>query len=454
VRSNSHSLRVVIVWRSTILQEQTFTQTSAPVVTVGEGDQNLFGVTAPGLPETFEMFERSASGYTLRFTDRVDGVFQIGDDEWDLSGLIDQERAWRREKVRTKEGAANLYEIDLETGDWGRLRLGDVHVFFQLIEQEETIQGRGFGSFDKPVVAMVALAALLHGAVLLVAFLAFEVDPSLDGMQIPDEFVEIMVEDVDDPLEPEEDEAPSEDTSGKRAGGEEGKVGVQDSDIPESKIPKNDGELVDQIDPTNVGVNKALSSLAIGEGAVAALLKDSDGISNQLDVAMGGTDSELEFGRGAGGMSVRGLDKGGGGDGFGGIVELGDIDTGGQGTGASLGPKDKRDVPRAKFEEMTPRVGDFCSPADIRNVVAQKANAIKYCYERQLQRQPELSGKVIAQWKVGLDGTVINASIASSTVDSRPVEACITRVISRLNFAQPDGGICVINYPFVFTGVE
>jgi hypothetical protein len=459
VRTNSHSLRVVIVWRSTILQERTFTQTSTPVITVGESDKNLFGVTAPGLPDTFEMFERSADGYTLRFTDRVDGVFQIGDDEWDLSGLIDQERAWKQDKVRTKEGAANLYEIELTTGDWGRLRLGDVHIFFQLIEQSEVVQGRGFGSIDRPVLAMVALAALLHGAVLLTAFLAFEVAPSLDQMQAQNRFAEVMIDDVVDPPEPQDDEVPSEETSAKKAGGEEGKFGAENSELPDSEVPKNDGEMVDEIDPANTGVNEALSSLAMGEGDLAPLFQDSQGFSNTLDIAMSGDDDSLEMGRGMGGMGLRGTEGGGGGDGFGRIQGLGKVDTGGGpgsgvSTGAKLEEKERRDPPDFGYSAKPPSVGDFCEPADIRRVVGAKANAIKYCFERQLQRQPTLSGKIVAQWKVGLDGKVMNATVVSSTMDSRPVESCIAREISRLRFAQPDGGICVINYPFVFTGAE
>ncbi|MFP4600015.1 MAG: AgmX/PglI C-terminal domain-containing protein, partial [Persicimonas sp.] len=60
---------------------------------------------------------------------------------------------------------------------------------------------------------------------------------------------------------------------------------------------------------------------------------------------------------------------------------------------------------------------------------------------------------IIAQWKVGLDGKVMSSSIASSTMGNRSVESCIARVIKRMRFEKPDGGICIINYPFVFSGI-
>ena len=460
MRSTTHSLRVVVVWRSTILQEQTFTQTSDPVVTVGEGDRNRFSVLAPGLPETFEMFERGADGYTVRFTSRVGGTVHLGEVGWSVERLIEEERAFLAGKVRTKKGAADLYELDLAGGDWGRIRLGDVHIFFQLIDQREAVAGRGLSSVEKPLVAMVLLAGLLHGAVLLTAFLGYESDAELEQMQIPESFAEVIVEDVKDPPEPVDEQVAAEETSGKKAGGEEGKFGDPDKQIP-SEIPKNDGEMVDEVDPANTGVNEALSSLTMGQGAISTIFDDSQGLSNEIDVAMGGDDEGLQPGRGAAGLGIRGLGDGGGGeDGFGRVHTLGDVDTGGgsgsggPSTGAELATKERKDVKEFEFRRKPPEVGDFCDKSDIRQVVGGKANAIKYCYEKQLQSQPELSGKIIAQWKVGLDGEVMGASIASSTMNERRVEACITRVISRMRFERPEGGICVIHYPFVFTGIE
>jgi len=61
---------------------------------------------------------------------------------------------------------------------------------------------------------------------------------------------------------------------------------------------------------------------------------------------------------------------------------------------------------------------------------------------------------VVASWKIGLDGTVEEASIAKSTLDSEEVENCIIRVIERMEFQEPDGGICEIDYPFQFSGFD
>ena len=119
---------------------------------------------------------------------------------------------------------------------------------------------------------------------------------------------------------------PEEDTTGKKAGGEEGKFGDPDTDIPESKIPKVDGEMVDEIDVKNLGVNQALSSDVLGSGPLKNIFGNQDGFDAKMNVAMSGEGGDLVVGRGAGGMGFRGLGKGGGGEGFGRIGGLGKVE--------------------------------------------------------------------------------------------------------------------------------
>lgn len=452
---NDHSLRVAIVWNGTVFLEKTYTQTSNPVVTVGEDESNAFAVPAPGLSASFEMFERQEDGYKVRFTNKIDGTLAIDDEEWDLEEVIEEKKATRADSVSTDEGSADVYEMTLREGDWGMLRLGNVNVFFQLVNQKEKVAGRGVtGMFEGPVVGLVALAAILHIGFLVGVMLTWKPGMELENQEIPDRFVEFAVDDVDDPLEEEETEEPEEDTTGKKAGGEEGKFGDPDTDIPESKVPKVDGEMVDEIDVKNIGVNKALGSKMLGAGPLKNIFGNQEGFDAKMNVAMSGEGGELVVGRGAGGMGMRGVGKGGGGEGFGRIKGLGKVDTGGgKGTGGKIGKKKARKV-KPKLSRGTPKIGNFCDKGNIRRVVGAKSNAIKYCFERELQMKPDLKGKIIAQWKVGLDGSVMSSSIASSTMGNRKVESCITRVIKRMRFERPDGGICIINYPFVFSGIE
>ena len=110
-------------------------------------------------------------------------------------------------------------------------------------------------------------------------------------------------------------------------GGEEGKFGEEESDIPESKIPKVDAwKLVDEIDVKNISVNKALGSKMLGAGPLKNIFGNQEGFDSKMNVAMSGEGGELVVGRGAGGMGFRGTGKGGGGEGFGRIGGLGKVD--------------------------------------------------------------------------------------------------------------------------------
>ena len=76
---------------------------------------------------------------------------------------------------------------------------------------------------------------------------------------------------------------------------------------------------------------------------------------------------------------------------------------------------------------------------------------IRECYERQLQRDPELAGKVTVSFVIDLDGSVKFAALKSSSLNHEPAEACISEQVGTLRFQKPRGGkTVVVSYPFRF----
>lgn len=453
------NLRVAFIWNGSVFDEKTFTQMSEPVVTVGDAMSNMFIVPAAGLPDVFHMFERTSDGYVVRFTNKVEGTLSINDEDLDLEEAIEGKQATRRESATTEAGAAEVYEARLSNGDWGLIELGEVEVYFQVIDEIPLVPRRGVWvevMASLLLLGICVMTTVAAGLFLLFAFMSYDPDAQLSDIMAEDRFAKFLAEDLKEPL-PEEEEVPEpeEDTTGKKAGGEEGKFGAEDSEIEESKIPKVDGEMVDKIDVKNLGVNKALNSQLLGAGPLKDIFaSDSEGFDSKMNVAMSGEGGELVVGRGAGGMGMRGTGKGGGGEGFGRIGGLGKVDTGGgKGAGGKIGKKGPAKV-RTKVSVGTPQVGDFCDKNNIRQVVSAKQNAIKYCFEKELQTKPTLAGKIMAQWNVSLDGSVMKPSIASSSMNDAAVEGCIVRVIERMRFQPPNGGICIIQYPFVFSGLD
>jgi len=258
---------------------------------------------------------------------------------------------------------------------------------------------------------------------------------------------------IEEEAEEEEDEGETEDLSAERAEGDEGKFGDPDVDpIIESKLPKRDGKLVSKIDPKKVGLVDMLSSNKLGGmGAIANILSnDGQSLSNKMKIAMQGAGSEYVTGHGSGGMGFKGTGTGGGGlGGYGRIHGLGKIGTGaGLGVHSKLGRKSARKV--GKIRIGSGRSTGFCKKGDISRIVRRRAGSIRNCYEQRLQVNPRLRGKVTARWTIGLNGRVTSASIISNSLRDGAVTSCILRAIRRMSFNKPEGGVCIVQWPFIF----
>jgi len=67
----------------------------------------------------------------------------------------------------------------------------------------------------------------------------------------------------------------------------------------------------------------------------------------------------------------------------------------------------------------------YRSPDAIHEVLLSHVPAVRYCYERELKRNPELKGKIVVKITVAPDGSVNEAEIVSSTMNNERVERCI-----------------------------
>jgi hypothetical protein len=258
-------------------------------------------------------------------------------------------------------------------------------------------------------------------------------------------------------INPEEEEEleddAEDDSTAKKAEDEEGKFGdPEEEPDKESKIPKNEGKMVDKIDPKKVGLNDLLSTNKLGGSEAIANILDSnvDGFSNKIAVAMAGEGSEFVLGHGAGGLGFKGTGSGGGGEGgYGRIHGMGKIDTGGgMGVKAGLGKKGSKRVGKIKVGSGATR--GFCAKGHIKSVVRRRAGAIRACYEKRLQLKPDLKGKIQVRWTIALDGKTTSVSVTSNTLGDSKVSNCVARVLRRMRFRKPEGGICVVQWPFVF----
>ena len=91
---------------------------------------------------------------------------------------------------------------------------------------------------------------------------------------------------------------------------------------------------------------------------------------------------------------------------------------------------------------------------EIAAVIRRHESEIRYCYEKGLQKNPRLAGRVSMKFMIGPGGNVTTAQIANSSLNFIPSESCIRDRLKTWKFPKPQGGVTVkVNYPFVLRRV-
>lgn len=219
------------------------------------------------------------------------------------------------------------------------------------------------------------------------------------------------------------------------------------SPVP-SKVEMQEEQLTDEKIAWNTGVLAALRDDAALDKALAATGFTADmmsGISHLISTK--GTQM------GTGGLGARGSGMGGGGTAEG-LVGLG---TRGRGSGAS-GYGTGGGNFGAKGEGGIGTVGGdpiILGPLDkslVDTVIKRNMAQIRYCYQKELTKNPTLSGKITVKFVIAKDGTVSSATTKSSTMNNPTVENAINALFMKFQFPQPaGGGIVIVSYPFIFS---
>ena len=84
-------------------------------------------------------------------------------------------------------------------------------------------------------------------------------------------------------------------------------------------------------------------------------------------------------------------------------------------------------------------------------VVTNSKRRLKYCADTTASAEESaFDQRFIARWTIKRDGTVVDAELLESTLDSPAFAECILRVISRLSFpTSPGKPELLVTYPFL-----
>jgi hypothetical protein len=85
-------------------------------------------------------------------------------------------------------------------------------------------------------------------------------------------------------------------------------------------------------------------------------------------------------------------------------------------------------------------------------VVNTHLSEIQDCYERELLHNPGISGKILMEWLIQLDGTVRYAKVKFTNIGhSSDLHSCLQAQVVTWNFPRPKGGEEVlVTFPFLF----
>jgi outer membrane biosynthesis protein TonB len=190
------------------------------------------------------------------------------------------------------------------------------------------------------------------------------------------------------------------------------------------------------------GVQKDLSKAYSGSGELAGMADAATGAAGS---------SENRAGDSLGGK-LKDTGAGGKGTATYGIAGVG---TQGRGTGTTgygtggLGQKGSVQI------NVAGQDADFGGGMDkeaIRRVIREHYREIKNCYDRQLQRSPDLFGKLVLQWDIEEEGRVSGAVVKNNALGNEAVANCIISRLRTWKFPDPPKDqVGRVIFPFVFS---
>jgi hypothetical protein len=312
---------------------------------------------------------------------------------------------------------------------------------------------------------------------LLFLLMIFSVPPdpkslSLDLFNADNRFVNFLIK----PPEEKEDELPEflkkksndeQGGKGKRHKGDEGKMGKKTSKSKEGlyglKGPKDnpDPHLAKKLAEEQAKNAGILGVLKMNEGShLASIFGRDTALGNDPSDVLGGLiGNQIGEAYGVGGLGLVGSGSGGGGTGEG-TIGLGNLGTIGKGGGGGNGSGYGRGAGglggrRAKAPDVIPGQAQVRGSLDkeiIRRIIRRHINEVKYCYEQELLKKPDLGGRILVQFTISAAGQVVASVLQNSTMGNTRVENCTVQAVRRWEFPKPlGGGIVIVSYPFVLT---
>lgn len=343
----------------------------------------------------------------------------------------------------------------------------DTRETLEVAEMPEDV-GSSMG-VDRDPVPYQAVSAAAHVAFLLLCLTLPGAAATLqsDTVGAGDRFVDLMrtPDQQDENKEADWTESGAEESGAKREG-EETKAGAEDAEREDREMavegpPERDETSVEKKRDEKVAMEAGLAKTFEEDQLASTWGSSRESVGSDTIEAIGNLDADKKgVAQGFGGAGLEGAGRPGGG----GISEKG-LGTGPIGENfGDRGPPgvEEGELKKAEMGEKSnhepevisrpPKVTGSLDRETIRQVVRQHRREIKYCYEKQLERDPTLEGQVTMRFTISGNGKVMAAFATESNLGSPAVEQCMQQKIQQWAFPNPKrGNLVTVNYPFNFS---
>ncbi len=437
-------LQVQLLWGDQLLAVRHF-RDGVPV-TVGEGKKNFFHVFESEVGASHVLAVGRGELIELRVPESA-GVIVT------RNGDVRTKDALRSEGKLTASGREHAYTLGLH--ERAEVSLGTLTFVVRYVRPSPAVAVNPLTEVDYTWFKIISVSLLAAGAVVASMLLTPRQAQSEDDIFQNQQRVAKFLVQPQKPIDLKrfhlkgvEEGAKAKDEEGK-FGKEEAKKAEADPSKPGTSVVDKSKREKDRQVVGRVGLLGAFKGLKGGASDVFG----PGGVGTGVNNALGGLKAGAGLGdaQGVGGLGSRGNGTGGGGTALG----LGGLGTKGNGRGA--GDNGGIDLTgRGKtITKIVPGKTTVIGGLDkdvIAKIIRSHQNEIKYCYETELNKNPNLAGKVAVAFTIDPTGAVSEANVTETTLNNSTAENCMLARIRRWKFPEPKGGgVVAVTYPWLFS---
>lgn len=445
---DSKVLQVALLWGDTLINVQHFGE-GVPV-TIGEAKRNHFHVFSSTVGDSFSLVRAKGSTMQVDVPSDAGVVISTG------ASQKSKEQLRAEGKLRASEGPTRADSIELGLHDRAQVSLDNVAFIIRYVRPSAavTVSRMEEADFTFFKIASISIMAFIAMVAAMLLTPQSESGTSDDIFSNPSKYVKLLVK-PEKKIELKKFKDLSGVQEGAKAKEKEGKFGKQEAKKDQADPSKKGSPIVDankrEEDRKKVMAAGLLGALG-GAAGGASNVFGPGGLGTGINNALGGLQGGAGLGdaHGVGGLGSRGTGPGGGGTGLG----LGGLGTRGSGHGRGgygsidLGGRGK-DTTRV-VPGKTTVVGGLSKDV-IAKVIKRHQNEIKFCYEQELQKVPDLAGKVAVLFTIDPTGAVNEANVSESSLGNANAENCMMARIRRWKFPEPQGGgVVTVTFPWIF----